>query len=142
MLSHVSHVWLYATLWTIVWQVPLYIGFSRKEYWGGSPCPSPGDLPDSGFQLTSLVSPALTGGYFYHYTTWETHLVQRVNLNNTNISLYIFQSFPPNYLPIIHFLTLNNMGMKLTLICTYLKLYTLCHWNETKFTTRYTNLVS
>ena len=25
------------------------MGFSRKEYWGGLPCPPPGDLPDQGF---------------------------------------------------------------------------------------------
>ena len=33
--------------------------FSRKEYWSGLPFPSPGDLPDPGIELTSLVSPAL-----------------------------------------------------------------------------------
>ena len=26
--------------------------------------PTPGDLPDSGIELTSLVSPALAGGFF------------------------------------------------------------------------------
>ena len=38
-------------------------GFSRQEYWGGLPCPSPGDLPDSeieprsaAFQADSLPS--------------------------------------------------------------------------------------
>ena len=29
-------------------QAPLSMGFSRKEYWSGLPCPSPGDLPDTG----------------------------------------------------------------------------------------------
>ena len=27
-------------------QAPLSMGFSRQEYWSGSPLPSPGDLPD------------------------------------------------------------------------------------------------
>ena len=27
-------------------QAPLSMGFSREEYWNGSPCPSPGDIPD------------------------------------------------------------------------------------------------
>ena len=40
------------------------MGFSRQEYWSGLPCPSPGDLPDSGIKLTSLTSPALAGGFF------------------------------------------------------------------------------
>ena len=28
--------------------VSLSMGFSRKEYWSGLPCPSPRDLPDPG----------------------------------------------------------------------------------------------
>ena len=32
---------------------PLLMGFSRQEYWNGLPCPSPGDLPDSGIELGS-----------------------------------------------------------------------------------------
>jgi len=32
------------------------MGFSRKEYWSGLPCPSPGDIPDPGIEP---VSPAL-----------------------------------------------------------------------------------
>ena len=35
MLSHFSHVWLFATLWTIALQTPLSMGFSRQEYWNG-----------------------------------------------------------------------------------------------------------
>ena len=45
LLSHFSHVQLFATLWTVIHQAPLSIGFSRQEYWSGLPCPSPGDLP-------------------------------------------------------------------------------------------------
>ena len=29
---------------------PLFMGFSRQEYWSGFPFPSPGDLPDSGIK--------------------------------------------------------------------------------------------
>ena len=47
-LSHFSHVQLSETLWTVAWQAPLSIGFSRQEYWSGSPCPPPGDLPIQG----------------------------------------------------------------------------------------------
>ena len=36
-------------------QASLSIGFSRQEYWSGWPCPSPGDLPDSGFELGCLA---------------------------------------------------------------------------------------
>ena len=31
---------------TVACQAPLFIGFSRQEYWSGLPFPSPGDLPN------------------------------------------------------------------------------------------------
>ena len=37
MLSHFSRVRLFATLWTVAYQAPLSIGFSRQEYWSGLP---------------------------------------------------------------------------------------------------------
>ena len=36
-----SHVWLFATPWTIDHQTPLSMGFSRQEYWSGLPFPPP-----------------------------------------------------------------------------------------------------
>ena len=33
-----------ATPWTVGYQAPLSIGFSRQEYWSGWPSPSPGNL--------------------------------------------------------------------------------------------------
>ena len=32
-----SHVWLFATLWTVAHQASLCMGFSRQEYWSGLP---------------------------------------------------------------------------------------------------------
>ena len=66
-----SHVQLFATPWTIDCQAPLCMGFSRHEYWSGLPFPTPGDLPDPGIEPTSLVSPALAGGFFTTSITWE-----------------------------------------------------------------------
>ena len=60
-----------ATLWTIAYQAPLSMGFSRQEYWSGLPCPPPGDLPDPGIEPMSLMSPALAGEFFNTSTTWE-----------------------------------------------------------------------
>ena len=42
----------------------LSMGFFRQEYWNGLPFPSPGDLLDSGIELSSPSSPALAGGFF------------------------------------------------------------------------------
>ena len=55
---------LFETLWTVSHQAPLSMGFSRQEYWSGLPCPPPGDLPNPGLKPTSLMSPALAGGFF------------------------------------------------------------------------------
>ena len=49
----------------------LSIGFSRQEYWSGLLCPSPGDLSNSGIELTSLISPALAGRFFTTSATWD-----------------------------------------------------------------------
>ena len=45
-----SHVQLFATPWTVAYQAPPSMGFSRQEYWSGLPFPSPGDLPDPGIE--------------------------------------------------------------------------------------------
>ena len=50
---------LFATLWTIICQAPLSVGFSRQEYWSGLPRPAPGDLPNPGTDPMSPVAPAL-----------------------------------------------------------------------------------
>ena len=45
-----SHIRLFATPWTVAYQAPPSMGFSRQEYWSGLPFPSPGDLPDPRFE--------------------------------------------------------------------------------------------
>ena len=45
-----SRVQLFATPWTVAYQAPLSMGFSRQECWSGLPFPSPGDLPDPGIE--------------------------------------------------------------------------------------------
>ena len=54
-MKSLSHVRLFATLWTITHQAPLSMGFSGQEYWSGLPFPSPGDLPDPGIEPRSPV---------------------------------------------------------------------------------------
>ena len=43
----------FATPWTVAFQDPLSMGFSRQEHWSGLPFPSPGDLPDPGIKPSS-----------------------------------------------------------------------------------------
>ena len=56
-----SHVQLFATLWTGGCQAPLSKAFFRKEYWSGLSFPPPEDLPDPGIKPMSLV---LAGRFF------------------------------------------------------------------------------
>ena len=37
----VSRVWLFESPWTAAYQAPLFMGFSRQEYWSGVPLPFP-----------------------------------------------------------------------------------------------------
>ena len=66
-----SRVQLFATLWTVALQALPSMGFSGQEYWSGLPFPPPGDLPDSGIEPMSFVSPALAGRFFTTRATWE-----------------------------------------------------------------------
>ena len=43
----------------------------RQEYQRGLPLATPGDRPDPGIEPTSLVNPALTGGFFITSAIWE-----------------------------------------------------------------------
>ena len=46
-----SRVRLCATPWTVAYQAPPSMGFSRQEYWSGLPFSTPGDLPNPVIEL-------------------------------------------------------------------------------------------
>ena len=54
-----SLVRIFVTPRTAVGQAPLSTGILQASHWSGLPCPLPGDLPNSGMEPTSLMSPAL-----------------------------------------------------------------------------------
>ena len=62
---------LFMASWTVAFQAPLSMEFSRQEYLNRLPFPTPGDLPDPGIEPASLESPALADGLFTTSTTWE-----------------------------------------------------------------------
>ena len=70
---------LFATPWTVAFQGPLSMGFSRQEYWSGLPFPSPGNLPNPGIKH---VSSPLASGFFTTSTSWEAHILY--------ISIYVY----------------------------------------------------
>ena len=48
-----SRVRLFATPWTVAYEAPRSMGFSRQEYWSGLPFPSPGDFLNPGIEPRS-----------------------------------------------------------------------------------------
>ena len=75
MLRFFSHIQLFETILTIALQAPLFMGFSRQQYWSRLPCPPRGDLHYLGIELASLMyltSSALAGGFF---TSAPLHVV-------------------------------------------------------------------
>ena len=64
-------VQLFATPWTVTFQAPLSMGFSRQGSWRRLPFPPPGDLYDPGTEPMSLISPAFGRQVLYHCTIRE-----------------------------------------------------------------------
>ena len=70
--GRIESIWLLGPNWkrlsthaqTVARQAPLSMGFSRQECWKGLPFPSPGNHPNTGVELTSLMSPAMAGRFF------------------------------------------------------------------------------
>ena len=62
--------------WTLACQAPLPMEFSRQEFWGGVPFPTPWDLPNSGIEPASLVPPAWAGRFFTTDPVLETMIAE------------------------------------------------------------------
>ena len=60
--KQLSRVRLFVTPWTVAYEIPSSMGFSRQEYWSGLSFPSPGDLPNPRIEPRSpaLQADALT----------------------------------------------------------------------------------
>ena len=118
-LSHLSPIRFFATLWIVARQAHLSVGISRQEYWSGLPYPPPRDLLHPGTEPTSLTSPAFPGGflttsitceaptilmrnYYPHFPCWETKRAQLetqqravdCNLNPSRCMIIALPSFP------------------------------------------------
>ena len=68
-------VQLLVTPRTAARQAPLFMGFSRQEYWSEVPCPPPGDLPHPGIEPVSPLSPASAGRFFTTSITWKAQFL-------------------------------------------------------------------
>ena len=50
--------------WTVACRAPLSMDFPRLDYWSALSFPTPGDLPNSGIEPESPVSPTSAGRFF------------------------------------------------------------------------------
>ena len=69
-------VQLFATPWTVAYQAPPSMGFSRQEQWSGLPFPSPGDPPDPGIEpgspaLQTLYRLSHQGLVYVNWQIWK-----------------------------------------------------------------------
>ena len=60
------------TPWTVGYESPLSMEFSRQEYWCGLLFPIPGDIPDSRARTHDSCVSRIDRWILYHSTTWET----------------------------------------------------------------------
>ena len=90
-MKSLSRVQLFETLWTLVRQTFLSMGFSRQEYWSGLLSPSPGDLPDPGIEPES---PALKAASLPSDPPGNpSHIWVLITTNNTTPPYIEFQVF-------------------------------------------------
>ena len=105
-----SRVWLSATPWTVAYQAPQSMEFSRQEYWSRLPFPSPGDLPNPGIESGSptLQADALLFTYKWHgLPTWDTTSGEGSFTERSHIYISVgvgfgvlfFDTFPPTDTP-------------------------------------------
>ena len=86
-------IWLFVTLWTVVCQDSLSMGFSRQKYWSKVPSPPPGDLPNPGIKPTS---PCIGRQIIYHWAPGKPlinlyHIFLKTILNEWIFGLYYEQ---------------------------------------------------
>ena len=73
-----SRVRLFVTPWTIAYQAPPSMIFSRQEYWNGLLFPSPGDLPDPGIEPGS---PALEADALTSEPPGKPHIIEPMSIS-------------------------------------------------------------
>ena len=130
-----SRVWLFVTPWTIAYQAPPSMGFSRQECWSGLPFPSPGDLPDPEIEpgsptLQADALPSEPPGTILLFSSISLHWSLRKAFLSLHAILWnspfqwVYLSFPPlplasllfsaickasidNYVAFLHFFSLG-----------------------------------
>ena len=113
-----SCVQIFATLWTVAYQTPPFMGFSKQEYWSGLPFPSPGDLPNPGveprsptLQADALPSEALGKSY-----SERNRMLNRKLPNTQNRGFYNMYLGTENRQQLLYMTEKDNFTVKLLLL--------------------------
>ena len=80
-MKSLSHVQLFATLWTVPHQTPPSMGFPRQEYWSRLPFPPPEDFSDLGIESIRGKHKHIAKGAFLSNTDQG---VRHLNLQKGN----------------------------------------------------------
>ena len=89
MLSRFSHARLFATVRTVA--LLFCPRDSPGKNTGGLPCPPPGDPPDPGIELVSLMSPVWAVGFFTTNATREGEVLLYSKINQ--LCIYVYPCF-------------------------------------------------
>ena len=108
-----SSVWFCATSWTVACQTPLFMGFSRQEYWSGLPFPPPGDLSDPRIEPTSPAFPKLASGFFTTMPFGKPTSLLHTHFVFQKLSPFLFFQIPVQKLSLISMTssTLRSSGL-------------------------------
>ena len=113
-----SHVRLFATPWTVAYQVPPPMGFSRQEHWSGLPFPSPMHEREKWKWNRSVVSDSLRP-----HGLQPTRLLRPWDFGSAQI---VLRSWFKNWFPLLHCLAIEKLVMFQSQLCF---LYWLCQFN-------------
>ena len=113
-MKSVSHVRLFATLWTVAFQAPLSMEFSRQEYWSGVSLPSPTYIyiPKQYFLLNSN-----SWNHIVSILVWVASLAQHYVFNN---------SYQCNSCSFLIFIEVDSFHLWIYYLCIYSVIYE--HW--------------
>ena len=64
----------FATPWTVAYQAPLSMEFSRQEYWSGLLYPAPGESSRLRDRTQISWVSCISRWILYHFATWEAHI--------------------------------------------------------------------
>ena len=89
-MESLSCVRLFATPWTIAYQVPLSMGFPRQEYWSGVPSPSPTSMHMCIYMYLCICILIFPTTNYWKNLEAKTHQLQRTDLTASSLSLINF----------------------------------------------------